>query len=119
MVKRIASITIVLVALGLAGFFLFAPGMAERSMNRVVGTEAKVSAEAEALHRTLTIADLHGDTLLWQRDMLDRASRGHIDLPRLIDGNVALQVFSSVIQTPRGQNYARNEATDTDRKSVV
>lgn len=112
MAKRIGSIVIVLLALALAGFFLFAPGMAERSMNRVIGTEAKVSAEAAALHRRLTIADLHGDTLLWQRDMLERSAQGHIDLPRLIDGNVALQVFSSVSQTPRGQNYARNEATD-------
>lgn len=110
--KRIAGIAIALVAIAIAAFLLLAPGMAERSMNKVVGTEATVSARAEALHRTLTIADLHGDTLLWQRDLLERGSRGHIDLPRLQDGNVALQVFSSVSQTPAGQNYDRNEDTD-------
>lgn len=110
--KRIASITIALLAIAIAAFLLLAPGIAERSMNKVVGTEASVSPRAEALHRTLTIADLHGDTLLWQRDLLERGSRGHIDLPRLREGNVALQVFSSVSQTPAGQNYDRNEDSD-------
>ena len=110
--KRIFGIAIALLAIAIAAFFLFAPGMAERSMNKVVGTSATVSPRAEALHRTLTIADLHGDTLLWNRDLLERGTRGHIDLPRLQDGNVALQVFSSVSQTPAGQNYDSNEDTD-------
>ena len=110
--KRIFGIAIALLAIAIAAFFLFAPGMAERSMNKVVGTSATVSPRAEALHRTLTIADLHGDTLLWNRDLLTRGTRGHIDLPRLQAGNVALQVFSSVSQTPAGQNYDSNEDTD-------
>lgn len=110
--KRIASWTIAVLAIAIAAFFLFAPGLAERSMNKVVGTQASVSPRGQALHRSLTIADLHGDTLLWDRDLLTRGSRGHIDLPRLQDGNVALQVFSSVSQTPRGQNYDRNEDSD-------
>ncbi len=110
--KRIFGIAIALIAITIAAFFLFAPGIAERSMNKVVGTSAAVSPRAEALHRTLTIADLHGDTLLWNRDLLTRGTRGHIDLPRLQDGNVALQVFSSVSQTPAGQNYDSNEDTD-------
>ncbi len=110
--KRIASFAIALLAIAIAAFFLFAPGIAERSMNKVVGASATVSLRAEALHRTLTIADLHGDTLLWNRDLLTRGTRGHIDLPRLQDGNVALQVFSSVSQTPAGQNYDSNEDTD-------
>lgn len=110
--KRIAGISIALLAIAVAAFLLLAPGIAERSMNKVVGTEATVSARAQALHRTLTIADLHGDTLLWQRDLLERGNRGHIDLPRLQEGHVALQVFSSVSQTPAGQNYDRNEDTD-------
>lgn len=110
--KRIAAWTIAILALAIAAFLLFAPGIAENSMNKVVGTQATVSPRAQALHRTLTIADLHGDTLLWDRDLLTRGSRGHIDLPRLTEGNVALQVFSSVSQTPAGQNYDRNEDSD-------
>jgi microsomal dipeptidase-like Zn-dependent dipeptidase len=101
-------------ALGAAGFFGFGPGYIEASMNKIDGQPPiPVSAEAKALHRTLQIVDLHSDTLMWQRDMLDRAERGHMDLPRLKDGNVALQLFSSVTKTPRGQNYDGNSG-DTD-----
>lgn len=112
MKKRLGSAIIVVIALALAGFFLVAPGLVENGQNRIVGTRAVASARAKALHGTLTIADLHGDTLLWDRDPLDRGTRGHIDIPRLEDGHVALQVFSSVSQTPRGQNYQSNADTD-------
>jgi membrane dipeptidase len=91
------------------GFFGFAPGYVEGSMNVVDGKPLiAVSDEAEALHKTLTIVDLHSDSLMWDRDINDRASRGHMDLPRLQDGNVALQLFSSVTKTPKGQNYDGN-----------
>ena len=59
------------------------------------------------------MADLHSDFLLWSRDPLKRANRGHTDLPRLVEGNVALQVFSTVTKSPRGQNYETNSG-DTD-----
>jgi microsomal dipeptidase-like Zn-dependent dipeptidase len=39
---------------------------------------------------------------------LVRANRGQVDVPRLIAGNYALQVFSSVTKTPKGQNYDAN-----------
>jgi membrane dipeptidase len=101
-------------ALGAAGFFGIAPGYLEGSMNKIDGQPGiPVSAEAKALHQTLQIVDLHSDTLMWQRDLLDRANRGHMDLPRLAEGNVALQLFSSVTKTPRGQNYDGNSG-ETD-----
>ncbi len=99
---------------GIAAFFQFGPGMVERSMNKVDGEPLiEVSDEAKALHKTLTIVDLHSDTLLWNRNLLSRGTRGHMDLPRLEEGNVALQVFSSVTKTPKGQNYDANDA-DSD-----
>lgn len=101
-----------------AGFFLFAPKLAEDSMNRLVPTDRTISPEAEALHKTLFIADLHGDTLMWKRNLLDRADRGHIDLPRLEQGHIGLQIFSSVTKTPRGQNYDANSA-DTDNITLL
>lgn len=102
-----------------AAFFLLAPGIAERSMNRIDGKPlAAIAPEAAALHRSLQIADLHADTLLWQRDLLDRADRGQVDLPRLEGGNVALQVFSSVSKTPKGQNYDSNTA-DSDNITLL
>lgn len=91
------------------GFFGIAPGYVEGSMNQIDGKPLiKVSAQAKALHKTLNIVDLHSDTLMWNRDLMDKASRGHMDLPRLQDGNVALQLFSSVTKTPKGQNYDGN-----------
>ena len=42
-----------------------------------------------------------------------RSDRGHVDLPRLIEGHYALQVFSSVTKSPAGQNYDANGA-DSD-----
>jgi microsomal dipeptidase-like Zn-dependent dipeptidase len=58
--------------------------------------------------------------LLWARDPLDRATRGHVDVPRLQDGNVALQVFSVVTKTPRGINYDRNTGeTDNIRLLAI
>jgi hypothetical protein len=38
----------------------------------------------------------------WKRDILERSDRGDIDVPRLIEGHYALQVFSSVTKSPKG-----------------
>ncbi len=110
-----------LVALAIAaiGFFGVLPGYVEGSMNVVDGKPLiKVSDEARTLHKTLSIVDLHSDSLMWDRDINDRATRGHMDLPRLAEGNVALQVFSSVTKTPKGQNYDANGA-DTDNITLL
>ncbi len=107
-------VPLALLALTAAAFFAIAPGWLEASMNKRDGLPLpKVSAEAKALHATLQIVDLHSDTLMWQRDLLKSSERGHEDLPRLQAGNVALQLFSSVTKTPRGQNYDAN-SDDTD-----
>ncbi|HUQ12741.1 MAG TPA: dipeptidase [Novosphingobium sp.] len=112
--RKVIGIALAVVVLLAAAFFAIAPGQIEAGMNRVDGKPLiSVSAEARALHKTLTIIDLHSDTLMWDRDLLSRGGRGHEDLPRLREGNVALQVFSSVTKTPRGQNYDANGA-DSD-----
>jgi membrane dipeptidase len=112
-------IPLALISVAAIGFFGFAPGYVEGSMNQIDGKPLiKVSDEAQKLHKTLTIVDLHSDTLMWDRDLNDRASRGHMDLPRLQDGNVALQLFSSVTKTPKGQNYDGNGA-DTDNITLL
>src|SRR5208282_2267072 len=104
-----AIVGCVLIVLALA-FFEVAPDLAERSMNRVLpGAAVAPSAAAIAFHRKLLIADLHADSLLWDRNLLTRSTRGHVDIPRLIEGNVALQVFTAVTKTPRGLNIERND----------
>ena len=112
-------IPLTLIGAAAIGFFGFLPGYVEGSMNAVDGQPLiKVSDEAKALHKTLNIVDLHSDTLMWNRDLSDRADRGHMDLPRLQEGNVALQLFSSVTKTPKGQNYDGNGA-DTDNITLL
>jgi membrane dipeptidase len=103
-----------LATLAIIAFFGLAPMLAEKSMNRIEGSgQWPVSAAAKALHKRLVIIDTHGDTLLWQRPITASSDRGHIDLDRLEAGNVALQVFSSVTKTPKGQNYeANSDKTD-------
>jgi membrane dipeptidase len=108
-VKRVTLTLAGLLVLALVAFFVLAPGIVERSRNVVEsGPVPEVAAETQELHDGLMIADMHADTLLWDRDLLDRADRGHVDLPRLQDGNVGLQVFASVTKSPKGQNYDAN-----------
>lgn len=112
-------IPLTLIGAAAIGFFGFLPGYVEGSMNAVDGQPLiKVSDEAKALHKTLNIVDLHSDTLMWNRDLGKPADRGHMDLPRLQEGNVALQLFSSVTKTPKDQNYDGNGA-DTDNITLL
>ena len=53
-----------------------------------------ISPRARALHDTSFVADLHADSLLFGRNLLERSSLGHVDLPRLREGGVGLQVFA-------------------------
>ena len=87
----------------------------ERRMNPVgPGPLPPPSDAARQLHASLRIADLHADSLLWGRDLRRRGTRGHVDVPRLIEGNVALQVLSMPVKTPRHLNIERNEPTSDD-----
>ena len=88
------------------------PSILERSENHTLQPGPyTVSAEAEALHQTLLVADLHADSLLWGRDLLKASHAGHIDLPRLMLGNVGIQAFTVFSTIPRGLNIERNEDT--------
>ena len=104
-----------LVALAAAVVALFGllPAAVERHYNKVAPAGPAPSARALELHRRLRVVDLHADSLLWDRDLLRRGSRGQADVPRLIEGNVAVQGFTVVTQVPRGLNNVRNRA-DTD-----
>jgi membrane dipeptidase len=92
-------------AAGAAGFAAaraYGSAMVDRTLNRVApDPDAPVPREEErAFHRGLFIADLHADTLKWDRDMLVRSAYGHVDLPRLEAGHVGLQVFAMVTHSP-------------------
>ncbi|WP_010544257.1 dipeptidase [Sphingomonas elodea] len=109
----------VVLLLAAIGFFGIAPGLVEAGMNRVVPAPLpQVTPATRVLHASLQIADMHADTLLWRRSLLDRSARGQVDLPRLEAGNVALQIFSSVTKTPRHRNYDANGA-DSDNITLL
>jgi membrane dipeptidase len=92
--------------------------MVGRTEARLCTTAARppyvASDRARALHAELWVADLHADSLLWGRDLLRRSERGHVDVPRLIEGNVALQVFAASTKSPRHLNIERNDDRSDD-----
>ena len=109
--KKLLAVVVVLGCLAMLGR-LVGPSLLERSQNHTLQPGPyRVSAEAEALHRTLLVADLHADTLLWGRNILQPSHAGHIDLPRLVEGNVGIQAFTVFSTIPRGINFERNEDT--------
>ena len=117
--RRVLAGLAILVVVVVAVAFAVVPGMVDRRMNKVVpAAHVDVTDAARALHRTLVIADMHADELLWGRDPLVRADHGHVDIPRLTDGNVALQVFSVVTKTPKNQNYDHNTG-ETDNITLL
>lgn len=108
-------------ALSLAGLavFLSLPSIVDKRMNSVALAPPYTAGErARALHAKLFIADLHDDALLWSRDLLRRYDYGHADLPRLQEGGVSLQVFSTVTKSPKGLNFERN-AADSDSLTML
>lgn len=118
--KRVLKISglalLALVILVATGFLVFGPATVDRAQNPVDPTHAITPGErAIRLHERLFVADLHADLLLWARDPLTRHERGHTDIPRLMEGNVGLQVFAAVTKSPAGQNYEQNTADARDR----
>ncbi len=87
----------------------------ERRLNPVADAGPyRVSRRANELHKTMLVADLHADSLLWGRDLRARATRGHVDIPRLLDGGVALQAFAACPKVPRHVNLERNDGRTDD-----
>ena len=106
----------ILVVLTLAAFFWIGANL-ELFMNRVEPVAVpKVSEEARALHAAAFVADMHADTLMLRGDLTQRSATGHVDLPRLQDGGVALQFLTTVTKVPLGFNI---DATDGDRFDLL
>lgn len=111
-----AGVALVVLVVALAA----GPQWIEAAANDVRPAAAKApTEEARRLHASLFVADLHADSLLWGRDLLARGSVGHVDVPRLLEGGVALQVFSAVTRSPRGQNYDHNASDAADNIIVL
>ncbi len=118
--RRVLIALGVLLAVLLVAAFTVLPRWVDYSANRVVpGAPVAISPQAVSLHARLRIADMHDDLLLWSlRDPVKQHARGHTDVPRLLAGNVALQVFSTVSKSPKNQNYDNNTG-DTDNITLL
>ena len=100
-------------------FFSWVPAYIEKSRNRILlSQDAVIPAQINKLHQSLFIADLHSDSLLWDRDLAKKSDYGHVDIPRLIQGNMELQVFSVVTKTPKNLNLIKN-SHDTDNITLL
>ncbi len=118
--KRGVVVSVCLVALGLIGFWTLAPGIIGKQRNAVLAHDPyPVSKAARVLHERLVVGDLHADPLLWKRDLTERGDWGQVDIPRLIEGGVAMQVFTAVTKSPAGQNYEENAAEAFDNITLL
>lgn len=108
--KILVSVLAALIVCFLIFFFFFAAAFTERSLNPVIMPPPyRVSERAQQLHDKLFVADMHADALLWNRDLNEDSPIAHVDVPKLLRGNVSLQAFTVVTKTPRGLNIERND----------
>lgn len=114
LLKILSVILAILLIIFIISFFTIIPRYIADSMNTVINKPPyQVSEKAKQLHEKLFVADMHADSLLWKRNLLEKDNIGQVDIPRLFEGNVALQAFTVVTKTPRGMNIENNKG-DTD-----
>jgi membrane dipeptidase len=93
------------------------PTLVDETLNNIAVVSNKlpiVTAEHDQFHRSLNVVDMHADSLLWSyRDLNVRSPIGHLDVERMIEGNVAIQAFTIVTKLPKNLNYEMN-TNETD-----
>jgi membrane dipeptidase len=113
-VKRLLWQLPIAVAAGVALFFWFGANL-ERFVNRVDSVVLPgVTDEARRIHDESLVVDLHADSLLFDRDLSVRSDVGHVDLPRLREGGVALQMFTAATRMPFTFDLHEVDANSSD-----
>lgn len=113
-------IGIVILATILIGIRSVVPTYIDKSRNHVMQHQPyKLSNSSKSFHQSLFIGDWHSDSTLWNRNLLEKANHGHMDLPRLKTGNIALQMFTTTTKSPRNQNYNNNDANSLDNITLL
>jgi microsomal dipeptidase-like Zn-dependent dipeptidase len=118
--KRLLYALLILLPLAaVVGRFYILPRTA-RQMNATLNPGPyRASDTAQALHRTLTVADLHADATLWSRDLNQRAAYGHVDVPRLLAGNVAIQAFTLVTKVAAEASIESNTGNEDSIRTLA
>jgi len=118
--KKAAIAVVAAIILSVILTWTLAPGFLEDDSNKIQPHSTyQISPQAQKLHQALFIGDWHSDTTLWERDPAKESSHGHVDIPRLQRGNVALQMFTTVTKSPRGQNYQSNSTEAGDNITLL
>lgn len=117
--RTFGAVILILLTAGVVFFTGAADWFDARNNTVVARPPYVVSPAAKALHAKLRIVDMHSDQLLWTRDLVRKSEVGSTDLPRLIDGNIAIQVFSTVSKIPRELNNEKNSSTSFDLLDVL
>jgi microsomal dipeptidase-like Zn-dependent dipeptidase len=118
--KSIFAGILILVLMLIIVVFIFAPAVVDQKFNQLeTHSPYRISEQAKQLHQSLFIGDWHADSLLWNRDLAKRHDYGHVDIPRLQEGNVALQMFTVVTKSPNGLNYEHNETDARDNITSI
>ncbi|WND02523.1 membrane dipeptidase [Temperatibacter marinus] len=110
--KTVIATVVSILFFGVILMITFGSYIVDKDMNSVEMHEPYyITAKAQSLHNNLIVMDWHSDALMWDRSLLTRQSYGHVDVPRLMEGNIAIQMFTTVTKSPSGMNYNHN---DTD-----
>jgi membrane dipeptidase len=100
--------------------FFSVGAIVERFLNRLEPVALpEISPAAQALHAASLVVDMHADSLLTGRDLVQRSEVGHVDLPRLQAGGVGLQFFTAATVVPLGLNIERNEGDAFDLLTLL
>ena len=120
MIKKVVISIFILFIIFCVLTLLLLPTFLDKSMNPVSDHSAYlVSKKAQEMHESLIVGDWHADSALWNRDLKKTYDYGHVDIPRLQKGNVALQMFTTVTKSPAGQNYEKNNSDSRDNITAL
>lgn len=108
MLKKILIFVTLSISVAAIIFFGFVPQYIDKKSN-TVKVEIKKNQKSDWYDSIPFIADLHCDMLLWDRDFFERHTYGHVDLPRMQQSNMALQIFTIVSKVPKGINIEKND----------
>lgn len=120
MLLRIIIGTVLLLVLITQLVFPYVANQLANGRNVVMPHDAyEMSPKAEALHNSLVIGDIHADSTIWYTNLSERRSGGHVDLPRLKEGNVAIQMFTSITKAPADHSSYEGDGLLDDRLALV
>ena len=119
--KKGIFITLILIGISYLLLINIAPDKVEKDLNGITLTKPyQISEQAKTLYDSLEfIGDLHCDALLWDRDLNKDSEYGHVDIPKMQQANIALQAFTIVTKSPKGQNFEHNEADALDNITLL